>query len=394
MKRKLVRLVLTVLLWPALSGFALGQVDVIAALAPVVEAATLGQTENVHRSGPVLLSSQFSSADIEQIKAAGIVRVITLRKPGEVDWDERAAVESAGLEWINIPFADAGELSDEIFEKTRTLLREADQKPTLLHCKTANRVGGVWLGFRVLDQHVDWDTAVAEAKRIGLRNEDFLAKAQAYVSRNRQSAVSSEINRDFLDPNLDIDRWLSRFEIESREIFARRLEILKQCDLKERSAVADIGAGTGLFTRLFAHEVGPQGQVFAVEISPVFLQHINQQAKASDLNNITGVLCREDSVNLPAQSIDLAFVCDTYHHFAFPSDTLASIHRALRPDGLLVVVDFERIPGQSREWVLNHVRAGKETVRTEIEAAGFKFQDEPDVAGLEENYLLKFRRSN
>ena len=90
--------------------------------------------------------------------------------------------------------------------------------------------------------------------------------------------------------------------------------------------------------------------------------------------------------------LDLVFICDTYHHFEYPQTTLASLHAALRPGGMLAVVDFERIEGVSRPWVLNHMRAGKEVFRSEIEAAGFRFLEEVEVAGLEENYLLLFRR--
>ena len=86
------------------------------------------------------------------------------------------------------------------------------------------------------------------------------------------------------------------------------------------------------------------------------------------------------------------FVCDTYHHFTYPRTELASLHRALRPGGRLVVVDFERVEGVSSDWVLEHVRAGKEAVRAEIEAAGFTFLDQP-ATGLEENYCVRFRRA-
>jgi hypothetical protein len=58
----------------------------------------------------------------------------------------------------------------------------------------------------------------------------------------------------------------------------------------------------------------------------------------------------------------------------------------------LVVVDFERIPEQSREWVLDHVRAGKDATRGEIEAAGFSFVEEIEIPGFEENYLLVFKK--
>jgi predicted methyltransferase len=69
---------------------------------------------------------------------------------------------------------------------------------------------------------------------------------------------------------------------------------------------------------------------------------------------------------------------------------LASIRRALRPGGSLVVVDFERIAGVSPDWILKHVRAGKEQFRAEIEAGGFRFIEE--VKLMRENYFLRFSR--
>ena len=85
------------------------------------------------------------------------------------------------------------------------------------------------------------------------------------------------------------------------------------------------------------------------------------------------------------------FACDTYHHFEYPQATLASIRRALRPGGTLVVVDFERIPGKTRPWLLDHVRCGKGQVIAEIAAAGFELVEEVPL-GLEENYFLRFVR--
>src|SRR4029077_2017625 len=125
------------------------------------------------------------------------------------------------------------------------------------------------------------------------------------------------------------------FEVESREIYTQRKEIVVACKLKPGMAVADIGAGTGLFTRLFAKEVGPQGKVYAVDIAAKFIEHIEKTAQDEGLKNVGGVVCTADSVRLPAKSIALAFVCDTYHHFEFPFKTLASIHEALRPGGQL-----------------------------------------------------------
>jgi ubiquinone/menaquinone biosynthesis C-methylase UbiE len=156
--------------------------------------------------------------------------------------------------------------------------------------------------------------------------------------------------------------------------------------------VADIGAGTGLFLPDFDRGVGSEGRVYAVEISPKFLEHLRERAKREKLARVEVVEALEDSVALPAASVDLAFVCDTYHHFEYPQSTLASLYAAIRPGGSLVILDFDRIPGKSRPWVLEHVRAGKEVFRREIESAGFRFERQVTVEGLKENYVLRFRR--
>jgi ubiquinone/menaquinone biosynthesis C-methylase UbiE len=205
----------------------------------------------------------------------------------------------------------------------------------------------------------------------------------------QEKSVKPGINDPFKDP--DVKGFQGKFEGESREVFAKRAEIVAACKLKPGMVVADVGAGTGLFTRLLAKEVGPDGQVYAVDIAPKFLEHVQETSRQAGLRNVTPVLCNQDSVDLPPDSVDLAFVCDTYHHFEFPERTLASLHRAVKPGGRLVVIDFVRIPGKSSDWVLNHVRAGQEVVEKEIAAAGFEKAGE--VKGLlKENYLVTFTR--
>lgn len=206
------------------------------------------------------------------------------------------------------------------------------------------------------------------------------------------SVLPKDLNEPFRSPDLDVEEFVERFEGESREIYRERDAILDVLALSPGMDVADVGAGTGLFTFPMARAVGADGTVYAVEIAPRFLEHIEERAASEGLQNLRTVLCTEEDSRLPKASVDVIFVCDTYHHFSHPEATLASLHRALRPGGRLVVVDFERIPGVSREWLLDHVRAGKEVFRAEIEAAGFVLDREVEVAGLEENYCLTFTR--
>ncbi len=204
--------------------------------------------------------------------------------------------------------------------------------------------------------------------------------------------IPPDINDRFLDPDMNPAEWVERFEIESREVFRVRRELMDFAAAKPGDHVADVGAGTGLFTLLLAERVQSSGWVYAVDIAAPFVRRVAELSTVEDADWVTPVVCTEDSVRLPPQSVDLVFICDTYHHFTAPAKTMASIAQAIRPQGRLVVVDFERIPGQSSEWTLGHVRAGKSVVRQEIEAAGFEFVREDAIEGLTENYALEFRK--
>ena len=190
-----------------------------------------------------------------------------------------------------------------------------------------------------------------------------------------------------------VSTWVERFESESREIFRERQKILDATGVRQGMSVADVGAGTGLFTEMFAKTVGEKGRVYAVEITPDFLARIRERTEQAGLGNVTTILCTDRDSKLPAGSVDMVFLCDTYHHFEYPQSTLASIRKALRSDGRFIVVDFERIEGKSRPWVLEHVRAGREVVTKEIEAAGFALERQVPTPFLSENYMLQFRRN-
>ena len=200
--------------------------------------------------------------------------------------------------------------------------------------------------------------------------------------------ASPAINEQYQNP--DFGRWQRNLETEGREVYERRLAIVDAVAARPGQAIADVGAGTGLFTRLLAARVGPQGRVYAVDIARAFVEGNLQRARAARLQNVVGIVSTQGDTRLDENSIELAFICDAYHHFEDPQAMLASIRRALRPGGTLVVVDFERIPGVSPDWILKHVRAGKETFRAEIEASGFRFAEE--VKLMRENYFLRFTR--
>jgi ubiquinone/menaquinone biosynthesis C-methylase UbiE len=200
--------------------------------------------------------------------------------------------------------------------------------------------------------------------------------------------VNPGINQGYVNPN--VTQWRGVFERDGREIWDRRHDIIQALRLRPGQAVADIGAGTGFMARLMAQAVLPGGRVYAVDIAKNFVDSTVQRARDQGLTNVIGVVNDQRSVNLPDNSIDLVYTGDTYHHFEYPQSTLRSIHRALRPDGEFVVIDFIRIPGVSSPWVLGHVRAGEEVVTQEIEAAGFELIER--LGFMQTQYYLRFRK--
>lgn len=205
----------------------------------------------------------------------------------------------------------------------------------------------------------------------------------------QEKSVKPGINKSF--ENAKVPEFVERFEKEGRDVYDNRKKIVDACEIKPGTILADIGAGTGLFTRMFSPLVGPEGTVYAVDITESFVRHVEESAKQDKLENIVGVVCKADSAELPPASIDVAFICDTYHHFEYPQKTMRSIHRALKPAGQVILIDFRRIEGESTEWTLDHVRAGQEVFTREVVSAGFRQIDEKQDL-LQESYFVRFQK--
>ena len=205
----------------------------------------------------------------------------------------------------------------------------------------------------------------------------------------QEQSVNHGINRNYEHP--DWRQWVQTFETPRREVYARHQAIVAASDVRPGMIVADIGAGTGLFTRLFAPKVAPTGKVYAVDISETFIENILRTCQEQGLGNVEGIVNTPRETGLPDDAIDLAFVSNTYHHFEYPQSMLASIHRALRRDGRLIVIDFRRDPRVNSPWVMGHVRASKDTVVREIQAAGFRLVEDKPV--LRSNYFLMFKKT-
>lgn len=201
-----------------------------------------------------------------------------------------------------------------------------------------------------------------------------------------------EFVKPFVSSHHDTENLVDRFEGPDREVALRRSAVAAAAGFGAGQVVADVGAGTGLFLKTISDAVGVDGQVFAIEVSPQLVEHLDERVSAEKLGNVQVVRNDSRSLQLMTTRIDKAFLCDTYHELEYPQELLASIFKALRSGGELIIVDFDRDVEGSGDWVLEHVRADKKTFRNEIEDAGFEFVHEVHIPGLDEHFLMTFRR--
>lgn len=198
------------------------------------------------------------------------------------------------------------------------------------------------------------------------------------------------INDPYLSSNLKVDEWVQRFEGESREVFMHRRAIAAALELKPGQSVADVGAGTGLYVPFLAGRVGRSGKVYAVDISQPFVEHIAQKAKQAGLSQVTAVLSNEHAVELPPNSVDMIFTSDAYHHFIHYQDMLASMLKALKSGGQLIVVDFDIDADGIDPSRVEHVGKTKTEFKRQIEEAGFRFVKDMTLPQMKTNFMYQF----
>ena len=187
--------------------------------------------------------------------------------------------------------------------------------------------------------------------------------------------------------------FLDSMEVGSRELYAARDAVLAAAKIPAGARIADIGAGTGLYSLMFADKVGPKGVIYAIDIEPRFLKLISQRAADLDVGNVVAVLGRDKDITLPPSSVDVVFIADTYHYFSDRPGIMATVKDALAPGGRLIILDYTLDETHKDDPSRAHVRFGKAGMISEVTSFGFTLVDEPEVAGLKEIYMLVFEKA-
>ena len=139
----------------------------------------------------------------------------------------------------------------------------------------------------------------------------------------------------------DPKAYIAALEDPARDAYQKPHEVVTALGLKPGEVIADIGAGSGYFTLRFAHHVGASGHVYAVDVSPDMIRHLNRRIRDAGVLNISTILAAPDDPLLP-RPVDRFVIVDVWHHIEDQAGYLALMKKLLKPGGQVVMIDFHK----------------------------------------------------
>jgi arsenite methyltransferase len=184
----------------------------------------------------------------------------------------------------------------------------------------------------------------------------------------------------------DSKAYIAMLDDPARDATQKPHEVVMALGLQEGQRIADIGAGSGYFTFRFARHVGAAGRVYAVDVSPEMVLHLNERIRDAGLDNVRPILSRPDDPLLADASVDRIFICDTWHHIPSHPAYLERLKKALRPGGQVIIVDFQKKP--TAVGAPMEIRIAREDVVKEFQQTGYGLIREETF--LPNQYFLVF----
>lgn len=187
----------------------------------------------------------------------------------------------------------------------------------------------------------------------------------------------------------DIKQYLEHLDSTERDRYQKPSEVIDALKVKPGMAVADLGSGSGYFTRRFVEAVTETGMVYAVDVEPEMLAY----AKESVIHMHVGysaefILAQPDNPKLPFASVDLLFVCNTIHHLENRSKYFRDLRSSLKPGARIAIIDFYPDDRSGDLGFPKHHLVPRDTVIQEMAAAGYQLAREHNF--LPKQYFLEF----
>jgi len=205
------------------------------------------------------------------------------------------------------------------------------------------------------------------------------------VSVTAQDAVKRD-EREMHRLHNDPKAYIGALEDPKRDAYQKPQEVMAALGIKPGEVIADIGAGSGYFTFRLALRVGDKGKVYAVDISPEMILHINRRIRELKVNNVVSILADPDDPLLPDRSVNRFFFSESWHHIEKQTKYLSLAKRILKPGGEIVMIDFQKkaLPvGPPLQ-----MKIAREDLIKQMESNGFRLKSEQTF--LPYQYFLVF----
>lgn len=180
--------------------------------------------------------------------------------------------------------------------------------------------------------------------------------------------------------------YMNALEDPKRDQYQKPHEVLTALKINPGEVIADIGAGTGYFTFRLAHFVADKGRVYAVDVSPDMIRHINRRIRDTKATNVVSILAEPDDPLLPERSVNRIFICDVWHHVENQTKYLSLMKKLLKPGGEIVMIDFHK-----KELPFGppmQMKIAREDLIKQMEGNGFRLTQEHKF--LPYQYFLVF----
>jgi ubiquinone/menaquinone biosynthesis C-methylase UbiE len=172
------------------------------------------------------------------------------------------------------------------------------------------------------------------------------------------------------------EAWVNTLEGPRRVASMKMDETLAKLSLMPGMVVADIGAGSGLFSRPLAKAVGPSGKVYAVDIQQDLLDYIDRRDKEEHITNVRTVLGAFEDPKLPARDVDLAFINDVLHHIEKRAAYLKALGTYLKPAGRIAIIEMNKDDPNTPHRNQPELLVSRDEILTWMSDAGFKLVEE------------------